>query len=75
MRRLGQGGLPPLWAALASSLIFGAGHGSQGIVGIASGIILGLFFAWRWRSGGNIHEIGIGHGLYDTAITAVAIYS
>lgn len=75
MRRLGQGGLPPLWTALASSLIFGAGHGNQGLVGVVSGSLLGLFFAWRWRSGGNAHEIAIGHGLYDTAITAVAIYS
>jgi membrane protease YdiL (CAAX protease family) len=75
MRRLAQGGLPPLWAAIASSLVFGAGHGNQGIVGIVSGTLLGLFFAWRWLDGKDIHEVAIGHGLYDAAITFFAIYS
>ena len=75
MRRLGQAGLPLLWSAIASSLVFGAGHGYQGIVGIVSGSLLGLYFAWRWIDGGNIHEIGLGHGLYDAVVTAIAIYS
>jgi membrane protease YdiL (CAAX protease family) len=75
MRRLGQAGLPLLWSAIASSLIFGAGHGYQGVIGIVSGSLLGLYFAWRWIDGGNIHEISLGHGLYDAAVTAIAIYS
>ena len=75
MRRLGQAGLSPLWAALASSLVFGAGHGNQGIVGVVSGTLLGLFFAWRWQAGRDIHEVAVGHGLYDTAVTFFAIYS
>jgi uncharacterized protein len=75
MRRLGQGGLPPLWAAVATSLIFGAGHSYQGLVGLVSGSLIGLYFAWRWVRGGDIHEIAIGHGLFDVAAFCVLIYS
>ena len=73
--RLGQAGLLPGWAVLASSLLFGAGHAYQGAVGVVSGSILGLYFAWRWRSSRNIHEIAIGHGLFDAAVFAVLLYS
>jgi uncharacterized protein len=75
MRRLGRSGLPPLWAAVASSLLFGAAHGTQGIVGVASTTLVGLWFAWRWQHGRNIHEIAIGHGLYDAAVFALALYA
>jgi hypothetical protein len=75
MRRLGQAGLSCLWAAIASSLLFGSGHGYQGVVGLVSGSLLGLFFAWRWTDARNIHEIAIGHGLFDAAIFAILIYS
>jgi uncharacterized protein len=75
MRRLGQGGLPVAWTAIASSLLFGGGHGYQGIIGLVSGSLLGLFFAWRWHEGKNIHEIAIGHGLFDAVILAVVLYS
>jgi len=75
MRRLGQAGLPPLWAALASSLLFAAGHGYQGAVGLIAGFILGLFFAWRWNAGAAIHEIAIGHGLFDACAFAILLYS
>ena len=36
---------------------------------------LGLFFAWRWNDAGNIHEIAIGHGFFDTAAFCILIYS
>jgi membrane protease YdiL (CAAX protease family) len=75
MRRLSQAGLPLLWSAIVSSLVFGAGHGYQGVIGVISGSLLGLYFAWRWADGGNIHEIGLGHGLYDAIVTAAAIYA
>jgi len=75
IRRLGQAGLPLLWSAIASSLVFGAGHSYQGVIGVVSGSLLGLYFAWRWIDGGNIHEIGLGHGIYDAVVTAIAIYS
>lgn len=75
MRRFGQAGLPVLWAGIASSLVFGGGHGYQGVVGLVSGTLLGLFFAWRWNDSRNIHEIAIGHGLFDAAIFSILIYS
>ena len=75
MRRLGQAGLPRIWTAIASSLLFGSGHGYQGIIGIVSGSVMGLFFAWRWSATKNIHEIAIGHGLFDTAVFALLLYS
>jgi uncharacterized protein len=75
MRRLGRAGMPPLWAAVASSLLFGGAHGSQGVAGIVSTFAVGLWFAWRWHSGRNVHEIAIGHGLYDAAVFAIAAYS
>jgi len=75
IRRLEQGGMPTLWAGIASSLLFGSGHGYQGIVGLVSGSLLGLFFSWRWTKGRNIHEIAIGHGLFDSAAFAILIYS
>jgi membrane protease YdiL (CAAX protease family) len=75
MRRLGQAGLSPLWTAIASSLLFAGGHGSQGLVGLASGLLLGLYFAWRWLAAANIHEIAIGHALYDASVFAIMLYS
>jgi membrane protease YdiL (CAAX protease family) len=75
MRRLEGAGLPPVWAALASSLLFGGAHGAQGLVGVASTTLVGLWLAWRWHDGRNIHEIAIGHGLYDAIVFALALYS
>lgn len=75
MRRLAGAGLSPVWAAVASSLLFGSGHSNQGVVGLVSGSLVGLFFAWRWLSGRNIHEIAIGHGLYDAAAFSALLYS
>jgi uncharacterized protein len=75
MRRLERAGLGPLWAGLASSLLFGAAHGAQGIVGIASTALVGLWFARRWHKGRNIHELAIGHGIYDATVFALTLYS
>jgi membrane protease YdiL (CAAX protease family) len=75
MRRLGQAGIPRLWTAIISAILFGSGHGYQGIVGLVSGSLLGLFFAWRWTGSENIHEIAIGHGLFDAAVFAIVLYS
>lgn len=74
-RRLRQAGLPPLWAGIAGSLLFGAGHGYEGIVGLASATLLGFFFWWRWKDGRNLHEIALGHGIYDAAISAIALWA
>ena len=74
LRRLEEAGLKPAWAAAASSLLFGAAHASQGLIGIVSTILIGLWFAYRWRKGRNIHELAIGHGLYDAAVFSILLY-
>jgi membrane protease YdiL (CAAX protease family) len=73
--RLEQVGLRPIWAAISSAVLFGLGHGYQGPVGLVSGSLLGLYFSWRWFDSKNLHEIAIGHGLFDAAVFAIALYS
>jgi membrane protease YdiL (CAAX protease family) len=75
IRRLGQAGLPPLAAAIASSLAFGSAHGIQGVLGLVLATALGGFFAWLWLRDGNIHEIALGHAIYDTAVIGIALYA
>jgi hypothetical protein len=75
MRRLGQAGLSPFGAALSSSVLFCAGHASQGIIGIVTALAIGLWLSWRWHKTSDIHGIAIGHGLYDSAIWALTLYS
>lgn len=74
MRRLGQAGLPTLWAGLASALLFGSAHGLQGLLGLLVASALGGFLAWRWAVGRNLHEIALGHALYDFVVMAAALY-
>lgn len=75
MRRLGQAGLPLPWAGLASALVFGSAHGLQGLLGLLVASALGGFLAWRWARGRNIHEIALGHALYDFLVMAAALYA
>ncbi|HET7838416.1 MAG TPA: CPBP family intramembrane glutamic endopeptidase [Rectinemataceae bacterium] len=74
IRRLRQAGLSAPWAALASSLVFGSAHGVQGPVGLALASLLGLWFAWRWLDGGRIHEIAVGHAMYDAGVILFALF-
>jgi len=75
IRRLEGAGLGPAQAAVASSLLFGGAHWGQGAMGAVAATLLGLWFAWRWREGRSIHEVSIGHGLYDSAVLAAALYA
>jgi membrane protease YdiL (CAAX protease family) len=75
IRRLERAGMPPPAAIVASSLLFGAAHGAQGVVGVVSTTLIGLWFAWRWHDRRNIHEIALGHGIYDAAVIAFTLYS
>jgi membrane protease YdiL (CAAX protease family) len=60
------------WALIITTLGFGVWHiYGRGVVGIAVGIIYGIFFgAIRWRAGGIVGLI-IAHGLMD--LSAIAI--
>jgi len=73
-RRLGQAGLPPFWAAVASTLVFGSAHGLQGAPGMLVAALLGGLLAWRWHHSRNIHEIALGHAMYDAAVMALALF-
>jgi membrane protease YdiL (CAAX protease family) len=74
IRRLRQAGFPAPWALLVSSLVFGSAHGLQGPLGLGLGTLLGLWFAWRWQQNGNIHEIALGHAIYDSFVILFALY-
>jgi membrane protease YdiL (CAAX protease family) len=54
-------------AAIAAALLFAAGHGYQGIVGFAGTFLIGIFLAHRFYRNRSLHEIAIGHGLYNFA--------
>jgi uncharacterized protein len=73
--RLEDGGLPVFWACATASLLFGGAHGAQGILGIVLGTALGAWFAWLWSRRRNLHEIALGHALYDAAVMFLALYS
>ncbi len=73
IRRLRQAGLTGPWAALVSSLVFGSAHGLQGPLGLVLATLLGLYFAWRWLDAGNIHEIALGHAMYDAGVILFAL--
>jgi hypothetical protein len=51
----------------ASSLLFAAGHGYQGITGFAGTFLIGLFLSYRFLRHRSLHEVAIGHGLYNCA--------
>jgi len=72
--RLEQAGLAAPWAALASSLVFGSAHGIQGMRGLAIATILGLWFSWRWLADRSLHQIALGHAIYDAAVMLAALY-
>ncbi len=54
-------------AAAAGGLLFAAGHGYQGAVGLAGTFLIGIFFAYRFFQHRSLHEIALGHGLYNFA--------
>ena len=55
-------------AGLALTLALGAALG----LGLATA--LGGFFAWRWQKTRNLHEIALGHALYDAAVMLLVLY-
>lgn len=74
LRRLGQAGLRPIWAGVVSVLLFASAHGAQGWLGLLMAAVLGTWFTWRRFEGANLHELGLGHGLYDTIVLLATLY-
>lgn len=72
--RLGQGGLRPLHAGIASVLLFASAHGAQGGLGLLMAAVLGAWFAWRRTQGAGIHELGLGHAFYDATVILATLY-
>ncbi|HWR12443.1 MAG TPA: CPBP family intramembrane glutamic endopeptidase [Rectinemataceae bacterium] len=55
-------------AILASALIFGVSHGSQGIFGMIGAAMLALIFSFFRTKGKGLHALALGHALYDLVI-------
>lgn len=74
LRRLGQAGLRPRGAGVASVILFASAHGAQGALGLLMAAVLGAWFTWRRREGAGIHELGLGHALYDSVVIIATLY-
>jgi len=57
--------LSPLFSILCSTILFSAGHGYQGFIGLAGTAVIGLFLSVMFIKTKNLHVIAIGHGLYN----------
>lgn len=60
--------ISPSAAILASALLFGFSHGSQGCFGMIGAAILALLFSFFRMKGKGLHALAIGHALYDFVI-------
>jgi membrane protease YdiL (CAAX protease family) len=65
-------GLPALLLAVGSSVLFAAGHGAQGRVGIAATGLLGLALAAAFVSTGSLLVVVVAHYLVNAAEFALA---
>jgi hypothetical protein len=73
LKRLSQAGFPiPLCVAL-STLIFCAGHGYQGPLGIATSAALGVLFAAVYLRRPSVHVIAVAHGLYNASVLCMSL--
>ena len=68
MTRLDQMEVTPAAAVVLSAILFAAGHLYEGVAGVSVALASGLFLALAYRSGRNLHQVAIAHGLYNFAI-------
>lgn len=64
---------PASAAVLASALLFGLSHASQGLLGIAGATLLALLFSFFAKKGKSLHALALGHALYDFVILLALI--
>jgi len=65
---LEQAGFAPIAAVLASAVLFGISHGSQGLFGMIGTGLLALVFSFFRMKGKGIHALALGHALYDFVV-------
>jgi len=68
MTRLDQMEVTPAAAVALSAILFAAGHAYEGVAGTSVALASGIFLALAYRSGRNLHQVAIAHGLYNFAI-------
>jgi len=70
---LEKAGFAPIAAILASSVLFGMSHGSQGMFGMVGTAFLGLVFSYFRTQRKGIHALALGHAVYDFVILLAVI--
>jgi len=75
IRRIELGGLKPVWAATASSLLFASAHGIQGILGLVVAAALGGFFSYIWLKKKSFWTVALGHAAYDFVVILLSLYA
>lgn len=60
-------------AILASALLFGLSHSSQGIFGMIGTGMLAILFSFFKTKGKGLHALALGHALYDFAILLAVV--
>jgi membrane protease YdiL (CAAX protease family) len=75
LKRLGEAGLAPFWAATVSVLLFASAHGLQGALGLLLASLIGAWLCFRRFRGASLHELAWAHALYDAGVMIAALYA
>lgn len=73
--RLQQLKVSPMAAVMGSSLLFGALHLYEGVMGVLFTTVIGLYFALIFRKTRNLHAIAIAHALYNAFMLVATFYA
>jgi len=57
--------IPTAAAIAACTLLFSLGHIYQGFIGFAGTAVIGLFLAFMFLRGKNVHTVALAHGIYN----------
>jgi membrane protease YdiL (CAAX protease family) len=66
--RLGELGVKPAWAIAGISVVFGAAHFSQGVLGMATTCAIGVFFGVMYSLRQDLHAVAGAHALYNITL-------
>jgi membrane protease YdiL (CAAX protease family) len=73
LTRLGQLGVPAVWAVAASTALFALGHWYEGLLGLAVAGLLGIYFSVVFLRTRNLHTIALGHALYNFTVLCTSL--